>query len=96
MNSLSTPSLIRKLARWLPNAHFSRTPEGELCLASPRWSRSVSSYPGSLQAQVMELLQYAGTQTCCPKLKKQAQHAMVILGRKVADRRNFEIEILDL
>jgi hypothetical protein len=96
MKSLPTPSLMRKLSRWMPSAHFCRTPDGKLCLTSKHWSQNSSNRHADLRSQVLELLEGARTQTLCSELQRQAAHAEVMLGRITPHRRHLEFEIFDL
>jgi len=95
MRTDSTASLLRKLARWVPSAHFSHAPDRTLCLSTPRWLRAAADKDQPLRQQVIGLLEAAQRQTSDQKLRAEADYALTMMGRKRAVCRHFAFEIVD-
>lgn len=85
---------LRKLARWVPNAHFSIDTSNRIGISTPEWSEIASAGHIAPRGQSVALLKSLHVHSSNPETQEQVERALTLLGEKSA-RRHFEVEILD-
>ena len=95
MKSVPTVSLLRKLTRWVPSAHFHCNSDGRICLSAQKWQQEATNRHQPLREQILELLKAASNQKNNLKVRAEAEYALTVLGTK-STKQHLDFLIIDL
>jgi len=92
---MHTDPIVRKLARWLPDARIRLTASGSLKIGFLEETYRLGSNKHPLQTQAISVLQRIRQTSQKSQTQAQANYALQLLGQ-APKRRDFKVEIFDL